>query len=403
MNVRTIISAVVALLLCPGCSSLFEREPEVLEVSGDATCGAMTKNLTLSVDCDVKWTVALEHMDWARIEAPEKNASKGGGTIKLAFDYNTAKEDRSGEVVVRSGSRELRTTVTQGGMDSFFQPSEIRLYGTASSVLKFNTPLEWSIEISEGAKWMTLDVTSGPAGPVAVYIRALDPNEDIGSRTGSLRVKLGKYEYSLPVVQDQKDVILSDDADIRLDHHACEFAVRTNSNVGYEVQIPVPWIHHIPGTKALIEATERFSVDENTGAEGRSATVDFISPSGASLRVLVFQASVDKMLSVSTPGIYGMDGMDYILGRDGWRMSSRVVDADGCFEYRLANPAALSVYKMAGFDENAVEGDTFEVHVVRQEKDAVTVVRDYQSTVIGTSDKLLWLKTSDGVYFIIQR
>lgn len=401
--VRSVAVAMAAALMLQGCMLLLDdtpTEPTVFYVSGETTVTALDTMLIISVSSDARWTASIQEGEWLKLTSPTNGKGKLDGTVSFSFDYNKNDDPREATVLLQSGSRSVLKTVTQQGFSTFFNPAQVTLAGTAASTLSFTTPFAWAATVAEGGEWFEIDKNSGNPGAAAIKVKAKDPNENVGSRSGKIAIAIGRdLVFSIPVVQSQKDIVLADKAEVNLEFEDTEFSVFTQSNVQYGIETSATWIHHTR-TKALNEATEYFTVDENPGESTRSAKVTFTAEGLSPVTITVSQKGLDNVLRQKTPGLYGVDGANYILGSDGWNLSSRVTGADGSFEYRLLNAASLKVLRVTGIDANASENT---LHIVMQEKDSQSFSKDIKATVLRSGEDMVWLKNSASTYFIIQK
>ena len=379
-----------------------QKEPTVLSVSGTASCSPVVKSLEFTVQCDLKWTATIEGADWARIDS--QTVLGDGGSVVIGFDTNHGEGDRTGTLVVTSGTKSYRRNFTQGGLYNFFIPRELHLAGTEEVSLVFDSPYAWKASVAEGADWIDFEATEGIHGFDSVRVAAKDPNENVGDRSGSLIITIAGEDYTIPVVQSQKDIILTEDTDVSFDYKGGDFTVITRSNVSYEITCSAEWVRHID-TKALNVAQESFTVSANESAEDRSATIRFAPKEGdaPAVTVKVLQSGKDPILNIFTPGAYGIDGEDYILGHNGWNQSGRVLKADGSFVYRLLNRSALKVLNISGITPSYPDGSTCRLEITVRKKSDVTLSGTCDALIIGSSEELLWLKASDETYFIIQK
>ena len=406
-KVRGGLGLLLPILLLPllaSCDKKEEqqKEPTLLQISGNGTCSAVEKTLTFTVQCDFKWTATLEDADWAKID--KQTATADGGSVAVRFTANHEAGNRSGVLVVTSGSKSIRKTFTQNGLDQFFSPKEIHLAGMAKATLTFDSPSAWTASVAEGADWIDLQTTRGDAGAAQVSIAAKDPNENVGDRSGSLTITIDGENYPVPVVQSQKDIILADNTQVAFDYKGGDFLVLTQSNVSYSITCSADWVQHVQ-TKALNEAQEYFSVAANQGTSERTATIRFAPTKGdaPAVTVSVVQSGMDPVLTVTTPGLYGIDGKNYVYGSDGWNLSSCVTAADGSFEYRLISRKSLSVIAVTGVDTAAEEGSACQLKIRGVQKDNKILIKDYNATVLGADEELIWLKQSASTYFVIQK
>lgn len=379
-----------------------QKEPTVLSVSGTASCSPVVKSLEFTVQCDLKWTATIEGADWARIDS--QTVLGDGGSVVIGFDTNHGEGDRTGTLVVTSGTKSYRKNFTQGGLYNFFIPREIHLSGTEEEILVFDSPYAWKASVAEGADWIDFEATEGITGFDRVRVAAKDPNENVGDRSGSLIITIAGEDFTIPVVQSQKDIILTEDTDVSFDYKGGDFTVITRSNVSYEITCSAEWVRHID-TKALNVARESFTVAPNDTASERTATVRFAPREGdaASVTLTVVQEGKHPFLFITAPGCYDIDGKSFFLGNNGWNLSSRVQLADGTMEYRLLNRASLTALCVRGYDPAAEEGSSARVTLTEWEKADKVLLKEYDVIVLGSDEERIWLKGDGNTGFIIQK
>lgn len=376
------------------------KTPEVLIVRPDTDSpDAMQQTLLVTVICDLKWKVELSQNDWASVD----NVYMGddnAGKITLLLSPNTSNEPRALGITVTAGKGSRSANIVQGGINTYFSPSTITLVGTESSKASFKSPSTWTAEVVSGKEWLALDTPKGYAGDVYVACHALDPNENIGSREGSLKINFGTVSVEIPVFQGQKDVIMSDGSPASFDWKGGEFSVRTRTNVDYQIECNATWVKHI-GTKALNEATETFVAEPNDTYANREAQVNFTG-GDASFSVTVTQSAKDPYLDVHTPGFYGIAGTDYSLGANGWNQAGRK-EKNGNLELRLMNRSTYSVVTVSGIKAGAKEGSSANVDVVVKRGSKELLHSVYNATVIAEDNQLLWFKAAPSTCFIVKK
>ena len=397
------LSVLIVTGAAVGCEILdFDafKTPELLVITpSDKTPNALQRSIQVTVNCDIKWKVEVSE-SWATIENLVIS-KENKGTFTLTLTPNTGKESRELNILVKAGKGSRSYTITQQGMDTFFNPSPVVLAGTNESKVSFKSPCDWTAEVVSGKEWLVLNTAKGHAGDAVLSCAANDPNENIGSRDGSIRLTFGTVVVELPVVQGQKDVILSEDSQASLDWQGGEFSVHTRTNVQYAIECSASWVKHTV-TKALNEATESFTVEPNDNSNERTATIRFTGGEGT-LVVTVRQGGKDPFLNITTPGFYGIAGMDYVLGNNGWNQSGHKVMADGSLDLRLMNQSSMSVISVTGIKKNLTTGSPANVSVVMRTGFKETLRSSFSTTVIAASDELLWLKAEPATCFIVKK
>lgn len=401
-----VLSFLFPVLAALACQSESEKMPEVLRLLPEkTTLGALETEVSVKVECDLKtWTVELSDPTWGEVEI-QTVTKKSGGTLVFRMGANTAEESRKNTLILKAGKGEYNKTITQGGLKEFFQPRSLQLSGTAESGISFNPPSSWTAEIVQGSEWLVLKTPSGSAGNATLAVVAKDPNEAVGSREGSIRVTIGSYRLDIPVVQGQKDVILSGDTDLAYSFEGREITVRTQYNIDYQVTTSAKWIKYVTTKAPLHEKEETFLLEENEGPEARTGTIRFAPfassdshSADVSLTVTVTQGGKDPILNITQPGLYGVGGMDYALGTDGWNQLARKQEADGTLRFRLLNAVSLSAVTLSGIREEA----SCNLHALLQSRERTLLEEDYPASLIYTKDGLGWFKVSDQTYFIVQ-
>lgn len=379
-----------------------QKAPSVLRIQADnQRPDAFTASVKVSVYCDLNWSADLSDKSWAKIEDLVRNEGTGG-SFTLTLSPNTGNGPRENVIKVTAGTGETSVTITQEGLDAFFQPSVILLSGTADSSVNFTSPDDWTAEIASGADWIVLSTPSGKAGASVLTCNATDENRNVGSREGSIRVWIGTASAEIPVLQSQQDVILGDRPTVSLDWEGGAFTVRTLSNVDYEITCNQDWIEHTE-TRALNLATEVFLAKPNDTGHARVGILSFKGENDVKLSVYVFQSERDTFLDLTKPGIYGKGDTAFVLGEDGWNQIGRKELPDGTVSFRLMNRAALSVYSVEGIPASATKGSEFNVTLRLQTKDRTIMQETLLAFVIGTSEELVWIDTESNLRFIIKK
>ena len=388
----------------PVINALFPpKEPTVFKVDGKTLAGAMNTGLTFDVDCDISFTAQLENTEWATVASVDLKKDKTGGSVKLSFPANTAEDSRAGTLVLKSGSKEIRKEFKQFGLTDFFSPRQIDLSVVNQASLSFESTKPWTARITSGEDWFGIDKDSGVPGMATIIFQSKTINVDVGPREGAVEITIDGNRLNVPVIQGQTDFIFAG-ADIELEYDRCEIAVPTSFNVPYDIAVSADWIHHI-STKAPYEATEMFLVDENPGENIRTCVITFTGKdnSEAVTKLTVAQKGLENVFRHNTPGLYGINGANYLFGEGGWNHRARAKRKDGSLVYRFMNPAELSIFTVSGIDPEAQAGTVCQLHVVRRDKADVTMITDYEATVAGSDDTLIRLKVSGDTFFIIQK
>lgn len=397
-----VLFSIAVVIGCNPREDEAQKMPSVLRIQADnQRPDAFTTSVKVNVHCDLNWSADLSDKSWAKIGNLVRNEG-AGGSFTLTLSPNSGKGLREVVIKVTAGKGETTATITQEGLDSFFRPSTITLSGTASSSVDFSAPYDWTAEIASGADWIVLQTSGGKAGASVLTCHAKDENRNVGSREGSIRVRIGTASAEIPVLQSQKDVILGDLTAVMLDWEGGAFTVHTQSNVDYEISCDVDWIEHTE-TRSLNKAVEVFFAKPNETGDGRSGTISFKGGDDVRLAVYVFQNARDSFLDLTRPGIYGKGETAFVYGEDGWNQIGRKELPDGSISFRLMNRAALSVYSVEGVPVSATKGSEYNVTLRLQTKERIMLQETLSASVIGTSEELIWIQTESGLRFIIKK
>lgn len=381
-----------------------ERMPEVFQITarGADKLSPFNAEISVFVSCDFHWNAELEDASWGSINIKYLNEGKGGEFI-VKLNDNLGEEDRKNTLTVKAGKGVKTLEFVQPGMAKFFRPNHINLEGTKESSVIFTAPDKWKAELPENPDWLMLTSASGNAGNSRLACRANDENENLGSRETFIRLSFGKYSFDIPVFQGQKDVILTEDTKFELGCDAQEFSVRTQFNVDYEVDIPVSWIKCITTKSQLNEGIARFEVEENTSEEKRSGAIAFKGGKADALILVVEQKGKDRILNFNQQGVYGLDGMDYIWGEEGWNQRSLLLSPDGSYRFRLLGGSILSAVELCGLRFDYPAGEEQQLQLRIRNRSFVPFYKDCSVVLLKQEDDLYWFKDVSGPGFIIKK
>jgi hypothetical protein len=169
--------------------------------------------------------------------------------------------------------------------------------------------------------------------------------------------------------------------------------------VDYRISISADWITRSTTKAPLLEAQEQFILEENISPESRTAEIHFTSEGhpDASLVVKLKQDGKDPILNQLQPGMYGIEGTDYVFGADGWNQSSRRKASNGNRTYRLLNAETFSVVSLSGIQNG--DGDVF---FSLTENGFTYPEQVFRAQLVFSKNGLAWYKASEETYFVIQ-
>ena len=381
-----------------------ERMPEVLQISAgnNDKLAPFNAQFSVTVRCDLHWKAELKDTTWGSIDIKYLNEGKGGEFVVNLKD-NLEEADRKNTVIVKAGKGEATIDFVQTGLSGFFKPKSFQLEGTKESSVVFTAPEKWSATLPENPDWVKLTASKGNAGYSRLACRANDENENLGARETFVRISFGKYTFDIPVSQAQKDVILSEDTTFKLGFDAQQFTVRTMFNVDYEVDIPVSWIKCITTKAQLNEGIARFEVEENTSEESRTAEITFKGGKANTLVLAVEQMGKDRILDSDQQGVYGLDGMDYIWGEEGWNQRSLLLSPDGSYRFRLLGGSILSAVELCGLRFDYPAGEEQQLQLRIRNRSFVPFYKDCSVVLVRQEGDLYWFRDVMGPGFIIKK
>lgn len=403
---RILVTGLLSLMAVSCILPESERVPEVFQMNPSATTlSAFQTSVSVTVQCDLSWKAELQDPSWGSIEVKTENPGVGGSFV-VTLKPNLTEEERSNAIILKAGKSELKETIQQGGLASFFTPRQLQLQGTEEGTVTFNCPLSWKAALVDSPDWLELTRSNGSGGNSRIVCVAKDENVNVGDRKAIIRVTIGDSEVDIPVVQGQKDVILTEDGtEAFLDYDATSLTVHTQYNVEYKIETTASWIVHTSTKAPLHTAAETFSLEPNNGPEARSAEIHFTDKAKPelTLAVKVTQAGKDPVLNVTEPGFYGISGTDYRQGEDGFNQSSVLEAADGTLRFRLLNASSLTAVTVSGLRQDAVRGAQAILEVKVQQKSRVLASKYLTATVLEVKDGMFWLKASEETYFVLKK
>ena len=116
------------------------------------------------------------------------------------------------------------------------------------------------------------------------------------------------------------------------------------------------------------------------------------------------EPSTDPVLKVRTLGMYNIDGADYAYRRGEWQVS-RNYSADGrSVTFSLVDPSNRVAYTVSGI-KTSVARTGHSIYVTFTARTPEKEIKSFSSTavVLRVSGDTLWLKTSQGPYYVIKK
>ena len=422
-RIHFLLGALFVALLCTACkeggreSKL--KTPTYLDIIFPNTdvANATQTELSVLVYTDVAWTAELEDPSWCRI-LNLRQESDHTGEFTLSFIFNDSEDPRTSAVIIKCGTQTERKEFMQTGLPDLFQPHPLRLRSTEAAELVFTPFMDWTLDVSESdEQWLLLpEARSGAAGKkVKLSLAAREEFVDVGTREGTLLFTFGpeKKQVSVPVLQYQKDAIFLGEEAVSLEFFPSTFSIGVDTNIEFSVDLGgADWVHldGVTPTKVLDHSEAVFSVDRNEGELARSTVIRFAGTgengAGPAGEVTLTQAGKDPILNVSTEGIYGVGGYDYIL-EPNVAQSSRTTLGDGNYIYRLLHLDKRAVCTVGSIPEDLADGAAATLHITLYRNEITLVNTDIDCIQLGSDADLRWLKgnLSQNVnwYFIVAK
>lgn len=396
------------------------KEPTVFSPGPGGTYNADVTEITVTVQCDAAWDVAVVSGEtWTKVLSTEKNSD--GGSVRVGMDFNLTEEFRSAELKFTSGSQSRTVRILQKGISSMLDHQSLYFTVPESKVLNITTQSAWTAAPADGASWYEIQPTSGAAGSTKMTVTVTNEFLDKGARSSAIRFTIGGRSFDIPVTQGQKNAVIADaEREYRFPQEGGVLELRTRTNVGRPyVKVEFDsgqgsesgglWLKHL-STKAMDEHVHTFSVAANEWTYTRRADIVFYVEAAegtVSDTVTVIQKGIDPILQTSAIGAYDLAG-DSWLYRSGTDLLSRLYSAGGkSVSMRIINPSDVTAVEIAGIPVDARLGDTFTVSFRYTQLGEALIAGEYAVTVIkvgsGDEEGLLWLREEEGPGFIVKK
>ena len=365
------------------------QNTERLEVGPEA------QEQVVYISSDLLWYATLKDGSWCTL-GDQSYYNEFTTILSFSVKVNDKMESRTDSLIVISGTETRKIAIVQNGIGSLLNTNEITLHGTIPVQYKLNAKGAWTAETSDG--WFSVSPDKYSTGNIITFT-ALSKNIDTQSRTGSVTFKLSGIELTVPVKQEITETIIVESKTKELVSAGGPFTITTLTNVDYRVSTDVDWIH-ILGTRALLGFVEQFNADPNLGTEARIGHITFAYGDEVEV-VTVTQAAKDPILSISTPGFYGINGRDYIY-RKGLCQTGRITRG-GSRSFRMMSPSDICVVQLSGLPLSLTSGETIQAALTIHKDGILKYSQQVNVKVMGEDDKLIWLKNSDNTYFILKK
>ena len=275
---------------------------------------------TIIVDANVDYECTVESgSDWITVQPETKGMKSSNIILKIA--PNLAFEKRQGIVIVKAESLSERIDIYQAAsVPELILSENVHIAKSTGDTVKVEvkTNCDYSCKLPE-LDWIS-ETESGKQSLYTHYY-AIKPNETKMSRTVTViftNLYNGTTE-KLTITQLPEHAITTARSEYNLNPSKKEILLRLNSNVDFNVDVPVNWIH--VSQKETTEPLKFYDismvVDENTTHEQREAFVTFytveliqrviVRQDGRSdyVKAVIQHHSTDLKTSVSGSKLYG--------------------------------------------------------------------------------------------------
>ena len=112
----------------------------------------------------------------------------------------------------------------------------------------------------------------------------------------------------------------------------------------------------------------------------------------------------DPILKVRTLGVYNMDGVDYSYRRGEWQLSRHYSADSRTIAFSMVNPENKTVYTVSGI-KSSVSQVGHSIYLTFTAKTPEKELKSFSSTarVLKVSGDTLWLKSTQGPYYVIKK
>lgn len=291
--------------------------------------------IQVEVKANVSFEVIIpeQYQKWIH----QNNATRGLSTSLLTFTIDKSEEydKREGEIIIKSKDISEILKVYQAGEGIILLTKDEYVVSDQGGqlIIELSSNFEYEVKMPQ-VDWVTAITTRGISSHTLYYTVA--PNETYDNRTAEI-IYYDKNNNSLAdtlkIVQAQKDAIVLSKKEYLVDCNENYIEVIVNSNVDFDVNIPVDntsWINRvdIPVTKGLNESKLKFKISKNSAYDERVARIVFSNnTSKLSETVIVNQAKRSAMI---------LSQKEYSVDSDGGNITLEV-SANLNFDIKILN------------------------------------------------------------------
>ena len=340
---------------------------------------------------DFSYEIPEESASWI---APSATKALQSHTLLFEVSPNGDTDRREGQIIISSGdiSETIHVYLYQAGTEPVLvlTQSEYTVSDQGETIkVEIAGNVDYSVKMPD-ADWIT-EVSTKAVSSYTHYYQ-ISANETYDSRSAQIIFSTtdGSLQQSVNIIQVQKDAIILSETIYEIGNEGGQIDIELLHNVQYTTSSS-DWIHPLPATKGLTESTASFSVDANTGYEGRTGFISFTDGTiEQTLTVLQGQSdamvlprkeftadamggTVDVTVRANTPYsfIIQEEEQNWVSAQPQTRAMSEDIVSFNVSENTTYGERSAEIYF---FTEDRAIKDT--VLIIQRQNDAVIVARD---------------------------
>lgn len=278
---RSILFALIAAAGFTACSDY--EAPDITTESAITITGHETSfpasASTGSITFEAKGPVTVTaNNEWI-------TATVDGNRIDIAVDQNNALTGRTGTIIVKCGNATDEISIIQSGI--IFKYDEIEPISISSDAWSrsYNADATVPIEVSDDADWINTSIADGK------ITIAIEANTTLTPRSGTITVKCGDLEYTIPVEQEELKFPLFTIQTLHVNDS------QSTKTYEFKADIPVTFTTEADWVQAdFANNTVSIATEANTTGRIRKATLNY-EVAGKAGSLVIVQAEFDKEIA----------------------------------------------------------------------------------------------------------
>ena len=240
--------------------------------------------ITISFTANVSWEATVEG-DTAWCKVSPVSGEAGNGSITIAVEENTATNERCATVKINAGTATEQIQITQQPGEADYitfaegtNTSPVVSGGVGNVTVSFTTSESWEAMVDGDAAWCKVSPASGAAGNGTITI-VLERNATFDARYVSVKIKAGNAIEWIRIEQKSNEAYIrfADGTNVSptipVEGGTVTIPFTTNTSWEATVMDGVTWCRVTPTSGEAGEVVLAITVDENTTANGRYASV----------------------------------------------------------------------------------------------------------------------------------